>query len=315
MLDLEEKYSMISKNGVSILFTVINLRLRRRWLAGLLVFFLFAWPYPAQAEYRDSWMWRLDMERLTQEALLAKAQTQGQLYRVQKGDTLWGLARRLGTDLELLAAMNYLQPQDTIYAGQYLRLPVEPDKTYQVRPGDTLWRIARQFDVDVKTLMAANRITQPEKLQVGTVLTIPGSPWSWAVSTRTHQVSRVRTGELLWPVHGSISSPYGPRSSGFHHGLDIAAPKGTPVRAAQAGVVRFSGYKNAYYGNAVEIVHDNGMVTVYGHHAKNLVKKGQRVTAGQVIAEVGATGRATGPHVHFEVWVNGKTVDPLLYLK
>lgn len=299
---------------MSILFAQINTRLRHG-LAAVLLTLLLLLPAPVAAEYQDSWMWRLEMDRLTQEALVMKAQTQGQLYRVQKGDTLWGLSRRLGTDLELLAAMNYLAPGDTIYAGQYLRLPVEPDKTYQVRPGDTLWGIARRFDVDVKTLMVANRITKPETLQVGRILTIPGSPWSWAVQTRGSQVARAKEGELYWPVNGPITSPYGPRGKEFHHGLDIAAKKGTPVRAAQAGVVRFSGYKNGYYGNAVEILHDNGLVTVYGHHSKNLVKKGQRVAAGQIIAEVGSTGRATGPHVHFEVWVNGKTVDPLLYLK
>lgn len=269
-----------------------------------------------EAAGQDSWMWRLETERLTQEALTAKAQTQGQLYRVKKGDTLWGLARNLNVDLEVLAAMNYLTPGDVIYAGQYLRLPVEPDKSYQVRPGDTLWHIARQYEVDIKTLMVANRITKPEALQVGKIITIPGSPWSMAVQGRpVSSASRLREAWLNWPLIGRITSPWGQRGKEFHHGLDIGAKAGTPIKAAQAGTVRFAGYKSRIYGNAVEIVHDNGLVTVYAHNSKNLVKKGQRVTAGQVIGLVGSTGRSTGPHLHFEVRIDNKAVDPMLYLK
>lgn len=299
---------------MSILFARIELWLRRILATGVLVLSL-SWVAPVFAVSQDSWMWRLETERLTQEALVIKAQTQGQLYQVKKGDTLWGLSRELGIDLEILAAMNYLTPGEVIYAGQFIRLPVEPDKTYQVRQGDTLWGIARKFDVDVKTLMTANRITKPERLQAGKIITIPGSPWSMAVQNRNFHTSRIGKGQLLWPLNGRITSPYGPRGKEFHHGLDIGGKHGTPIRAAQAGVVRFSGYKNRIYGNAVEIVHDNGMVTVYAHNSKNLVKKGQRVTAGQKIAEVGSTGRTTGPHVHFEVRVNGKAVDPMPYLK
>lgn len=265
---------------------------------------------------QDSWMWRLETERLTQEALAAKAQTQGQLYQVKKGDTLWGLARNFNLDLEVLAAMNYLDSDAVIYAGQYLRLPVEPDKTYQVRAGDTLWHIARQYEVDVKTLMVANRITRPEALQVGRILKIPGSPWSMAVQGRTAgNVSRLKEAQLNWPLKGRITSAWGPRGKEFHHGLDIGAKAGTPIKAAQAGTVRFAGYKNRIYGNAVEIVHDNGLVTVYAHNSKNLVKKGQRVAAGEIIAQVGSTGRTTGPHLHFEVRINNKAVDPMPYLK
>jgi LysM repeat protein len=269
-----------------------------------------------EAAGQDSWIWRLETERLTQEALTAKAQTQGLLYQVKKGDTLWGLARDLNVDLDVLAAMNYLSSGDIIYAGQYLRLPVEQDKSYQVRPGDTLWHIAQQYEVDVTTLMAVNRITRPEALQVGRILTIPGSPWSMAVQGHPAvNVSRYKGARLNWPLKGRITSPYGLRDRGFHHGLDIGAKAGTPIKAAQAGTVRFAGYKNQFYGNAVEIVHDNGLITVYGHTSKNLVKEGQRVTAGQSIALVGSTGRSTGPHLHFEVRIDDRAVDPMPYLK
>lgn len=296
---------------------------RLRWILKAGIFLLvLVMGTPSLAASQDSWAWRLETERLTQEALTIKAQTQGQLYRIQKGDTLWGLAQQLNVDTEVLAAMNYLSRGDKLYPGQQIRLPIEPDKTYQVRAGDTLWDIARNYEVSVNLLMTANRITRPETLQIGQMITIPGSPMALAVQSRRDDnpaagvlVSRGRTGQFNWPLRGRITSPYGKRKQGFHHGMDIGGQTGEPIRAAQAGTIRFAGFKNNIYGNAVEIRHDNGLVTVYAHNSKNLVKTGQRVKTGEVIAQVGRTGRATGPHLHFEVRVNDKAVDPMPYLK
>lgn len=271
-------------------------------------------PAPLAAN-QDSWLWRMEAERLTEEALAIKARTQGQLYRVKNGETLWGLSQNLGVDLEVLAAMNYLSLEETIYAGQQIRIPVEPEMIYRVRAGDTLWDIARRYEVDVKNLMTVNRIAKPETLQIGTTLKIPGTTMIVAVQGRGNTASRSKEGLFVWPLQGRITSAYGKRGNDFHHGLDIGGKIGDPIRAAQGGVIRLAGYKNRVYGNAVEIRHDNGLVTVYAHNSKNLVKEGERVAAGQKIAEVGNTGRTTGPHLHFEVRVNDKTVDPLHYLK
>lgn len=112
-----------------------------------------------------------------------------------------------------------------------------------------------------------------------------------------------------------ISSAFGPRKDPFtgkerfHHGMDIAAEKGTPVFSAAPGKVIFSGAKGGY-GNLVEILHEDGVVTRYGHNAENLVKEGDIVGPSDQIARVGSTGRSTGPHLHFEVLKDGKAVDP-----
>lgn len=112
-----------------------------------------------------------------------------------------------------------------------------------------------------------------------------------------------------------ISSGFGERkdpltgANRFHHGMDIAAKAGTPVYPASKGTVIFSGEKGGY-GNMVEILHDDGLVTRYGHNAENTVKQGDVVTPSQTIAFVGSTGRSTGPHLHFEVLKNGKALDP-----
>lgn len=112
-----------------------------------------------------------------------------------------------------------------------------------------------------------------------------------------------------------ISSGFGDRTdpftgqTRFHHGMDIAANQGTPVYPASSGKVIFSGTKGGY-GNMVEILHDDGLVTRYGHNAENTVKEGDIVSPSQPIAYVGSTGRSTGPHLHFEVLRNGKALDP-----
>lgn len=112
-----------------------------------------------------------------------------------------------------------------------------------------------------------------------------------------------------------ISSGFGDRTdpftgkTRFHHGMDIAASQGTPVYPASSGKVIFSGTKGGY-GNMVEILHDDGLVTRYGHNAENTVKEGDIVSPSQPIAYVGSTGRSTGPHLHFEVLRNGKALDP-----
>jgi len=112
-----------------------------------------------------------------------------------------------------------------------------------------------------------------------------------------------------------ISSEFGERTdpitgkTRFHHGMDIAAHAGTPVYPASKGTVIFSGVKGGY-GNMVEILHDDGLVTRYGHNAKNFVREGDVVTPAEPIASVGSTGRSTGPHLHFEVLKDGRALDP-----
>jgi murein DD-endopeptidase MepM/ murein hydrolase activator NlpD len=119
----------------------------------------------------------------------------------------------------------------------------------------------------------------------------------------------------IWPARGVLTSGYGWRWGRMHRGIDIGAPTGTPVYAAAAGVVEFSGWNSGGYGNMVEIRHADGSMTRYAHHSRNLVRVGQRVRQGEQIAEIGSTGYSTGPHLHFEVHLpNQGTVNPIAYL-
>ena len=120
----------------------------------------------------------------------------------------------------------------------------------------------------------------------------------------------------IWPARGDVSSPYGLRWNGsdFHPGIDIANDMGTPIVATADGVVVTAGWNDGGYGNMVDIDHGNGIMTRYGHAMQVVVAPGQRVKRGQLIAYMGSTGFSTGPHVHYEVRVNGQTVNPWTYL-
>jgi len=118
---------------------------------------------------------------------------------------------------------------------------------------------------------------------------------------------------LIWPVQGPVTSPFGWRWGRMHEGIDIGVPYGTPIHAAASGTIIYCGWEEGY-GNLTVIDHGNTLATAYGHQSSIAVSCGQQVTQGQVIGYVGSTGHSTGPHLHFEVRVNGAPVDPMGYL-
>ncbi|MDH3706184.1 MAG: peptidoglycan DD-metalloendopeptidase family protein, partial [Acidimicrobiia bacterium] len=118
---------------------------------------------------------------------------------------------------------------------------------------------------------------------------------------------------LSWPAGGVVTSGFGPRWGRMHQGIDIAAASGTPVYAAAGGVVIQAGF-NGGYGNAVVIDHGSGLSTVYAHHSSLTVSAGQSVGRGTQVGLMGSTGNSTGPHVHFEVRINGVAYNPMSYL-
>jgi murein DD-endopeptidase MepM/ murein hydrolase activator NlpD len=121
------------------------------------------------------------------------------------------------------------------------------------------------------------------------------------------------SGNFIWPVNGTFTSGFGMRWGRLHAGIDIAAPSGTPIRAADSGTVQLAGWQGGY-GNYTCIGHGGGVSTCYGHQSSIGVSTGQSVSQGQVIGAVGSTGHSTGPHLHFEVRINGSPVDPMGYL-
>jgi murein DD-endopeptidase MepM/ murein hydrolase activator NlpD len=126
-------------------------------------------------------------------------------------------------------------------------------------------------------------------------------------------VQRTGSGQLGWPVSAPITSPFGWRWGRMHEGIDLGAAYGTPIAAAGSGTVIYAGWLGGY-GNLTVIDHGGGLATAYGHQSQIAVSVGQQVARGETIGYVGSTGHSTGPHLHFEVRVNGEPVDPLGYL-
>jgi murein DD-endopeptidase MepM/ murein hydrolase activator NlpD len=192
--------------------------------------------------------------------------------------------------------------------------PPTPAGVYHtVLPGETLWRIARSYGIPLETLVAANAITDVRRVPAGARLLVPGGSTPGALSGSAEAAHAREAGLVLgWPVQGRVTSRFGGRRR--HDGVDVSAPRGTLIRAAEAGRVVYSGSGLHDYGNLVVIRHSGEYATAYAHNRTNRVKRGDFVARGAVIAEVGSTGNASGPHVHFEVRHRDRPVDPLRYL-
>jgi LysM repeat protein len=187
---------------------------------------------------------------------------------------------------------------------------------HRVKAGQTLWRIASTYKVDLETLQWVNDVEDVTDLRVGRVLFIPGVDKVMAVAPYRpgdETPSRNRIG-IIWPMKGRTSSHFGPRGGREHQGLDLAAPMGTPVKASADGKIAYSGDGMKGYGKVVVIKHASELSTVYAHNSKLLVRMGERVEQGQMIARVGQTGWATGPHLHFEVRRRGVPENPMDFL-
>ncbi len=147
--------------------------------------------------------------------------------------------------------------------------------------------------------------------------TVPSLGRSALASSRTESAtSPVASSVSVLPVEGEVTSPFGMRSDPFtgeprfHAGVDVAAPRGSEIRTVADGEVVFSGWRRGGSGRTVEVRHADGLVTSYAHAERTLVRAGQHVVAGDVVATVGSTGRSTGPHLHFSAARDGQTIDP-----
>ena len=190
--------------------------------------------------------------------------------------------------------------------------------SHTVKNGENLASLARQYGTSISEIVANNQLSS-SNLKPGTQVRIPSTRKQYKVTQVASHRTNVSTA-MCMPVRGRLSDAYGWRKHPvyrrrlFHAGIDVAAPRGTPIMAAMSGTVVYSGWMSGY-GRLVVIRHANGLSTRYGHCSRLSVRKGQAVRSGQVVALVGATGTATGNHLHFEVRNNGKAVNPMTYLR
>ncbi|MGI5911334.1 MAG: peptidoglycan DD-metalloendopeptidase family protein [Syntrophomonadaceae bacterium] len=235
-------------------------------------------------------------------------------YSVQSGDNLWNISRKFGIGLRTLMVSNSLNERSVLKVGQRLIIPSGQQEVHIIKQGETFWDIARHYNIKLDELEKLNPDKKAHNLKIGEKINLPRGVNGPVVAANTIQPSRSVFSRFSWPIKGSITSSFGSRSSGFHHGLDIAGNLGDAVRASAGGVISYIGYK-AVYGNTVIIDHSNDMQTLYAHLNSILVSPGDRVAGGTLIGTVGNTGRSTGPHLHFEVRRDNKAYDPLTYLR
>lgn len=232
-----------------------------------------------------------------------------QPYKVSKGETVGEIAERFGLTQDTILSVNGIKNSRLIQIGQVLSIPNQDGILHILRKGDTLENLAEKYEIETEAIRIANGLVKGEP-RIGETLFLPEA-----------RLGRVYLQEIngdlfKWPVRGYISSRYGWRTSPFtgakqfHSGLDIAAPHGTPLRAAMAGRVVATGY-DVNSGNYVVLAHHSGYRTLYGHMDVIRVKVGEHVQDGQRIGDVGSTGLSTGSHCHFTVFKNGATVNPI----
>lgn len=270
---------------------------------------------------------------------------------VKEGQSLWDIATARGVSVEAVAEANALSNAELIRPGQRLVIPpsgaaariqkpiIRTSEKPQIRAaraparrpqpasgwivvkqGQTLSEIADQHRTSVRTLVDTNGLRSAHSIRVGQRLLIPGRETASGgrmaaalLPASRSQAAVLRVAGFLWPARGVLTSRFGMRWRRHHDGIDIAAPRGTPVHAAKAGRVIFSGWYYGY-GRTIIVDHGGGLTTLYGHNATLLVRNGQAVESGHLIARVGCTGHCYGSHLHFEIRVNGRAVNPLKYL-
>ncbi|KUO49783.1 MAG: hypothetical protein APF76_00640 [Desulfitibacter sp. BRH_c19] len=261
-------------------------------------------------------------------------------YQVESGDSLWTIAEKNGMRVSELEEANPEINGTLLNIGQDVRL-IKPEPAFNVQVKyeqvaeqaisspvkyvntDSLFR--GQQKVQEAGSSGKKEVTYFIEVENGKILekkivdeVVIEEPKTKVVSVGTKVMTASRggggSGPLAWPIRGSITSPYGYRSGGFHTGIDISGKTGDPIYSAEAGSVIFSGWRGGY-GNLVIVDHGDGVTTYYAHASQRLVSSGAQVKRGDLVAKVGSTGNSTGPHLHFEVRINGQPDNPTKYVR
>ncbi len=234
-------------------------------------------------------------------------------YRVKPGDMLGFIADRFDLTSDTLISVNQIKQSRLIQSGQYLKIPSMSGILYTVKVADeTPQSIADKYEVDAEKCALVNNINVSQSLPAGTTLFVPDAHLDWVTRQEINGdlfIKPIHSRYYLSSVYGYRQNPFDASKRTYHNGMDLACSQGTYVYAALSGKITTTGY-NDVYGNYIIITHHSGYKTLYGHLSSVLCKKGQYVTTDTKIGRVGSTGMSTGPHLHFTVYKNGKTVNP-----
>jgi len=245
-------------------------------------------------------------------------------YIVQPGDTVSGIGEKFGISQDAIRWQNDLEDIEEIKPGDKLEIPPVTGVVHKVARGETIYSIAKKYTVDAQGIVnwPFNSFTDDETfaLAVGQLLVVPdGVPPKKKPTETTYLAERQTpdagvvsaTGQFVWPTSGGITQYY----RWYHPAIDIANKGAPAILAADSGTVAAVNYQRYAYGNHVIIDHGNGFTTLYAHLSQIYVSPGQTVSSGNAIGKMGATGRSTGVHLHFEIRKSGIAQNPLAYLK
>ena len=244
------------------------------------------------------------------------APTPEYVHTVKPGESLIGISRKYGVSLATLAKANKIEPYTKVAMGDRLTIPgkhAEPEKqaaAQQAKPQHT--QQTKQQPQQVASAVPTSKVeTVPAKENARIATQGP-------VATESAAKSAEPTGAMpsfRWPVHGRIITAFGQNVNGAQNdGINLAVPEGTPVKAAEDGVVAYAGNELKGYGNLVLVRHSNGYVSAYANASELLVKRGDAVKRGQTIARAGQTGNVSSPQLHYEIRKGSTPVDPSKYL-
>jgi murein DD-endopeptidase MepM/ murein hydrolase activator NlpD len=230
-------------------------------------------------------------------------------YTIEKGDTLWSIARDFDVDPDSIISSNVFSNVHRIHEGERLLVPNIRGIFVNIKEGDTIFELSTKYEIPPDFIMEVNDL-RSNTLAPGMKIFLPGVRYD--TMERAYAL-----GEAFdKPIRGRLTSRFGYRrdpftgNRAFHTGIDIANRYGTKVHAAREGKVIFIGIRFGY-GLTVIIQHSFGYRTLYGHLSSLQVKRGQHVRKGEIIGFIGVSGRTTGPHLHFEVWHNNRLINPL----
>ncbi|MDR1474775.1 MAG: M23 family metallopeptidase [Endomicrobium sp.] len=240
------------------------------------------------------------------------------VYSVQPKDNLWKIAKKYGYSVHSIIGTNPQLKTYEVNLNQKILIPSSGGSLHPIQEKDTWGKIAERYDVDEKILQDVN--FGISDLIPGEYVFIPGKTPAIDLMNKDMQAKYELRSLFRSPLNGRYSSVFGKRNhpvtgqASFHGGVDIAVPSGSWVGAAADGIVTVASHNVGHYGTAVFIDHKNGYITHYGHLSSIYVRVGQKVKKGQLIAKSGATGRVTGPHLHFTIKKGDKSLDPMKFI-
>lgn len=256
---------------------------------------------------------------------------QVEYYVVEGGDTVSTIAQKFGISTDTILQENRLGVKDYIKPGEKLTILPMSGVSHQVKKGDTVASLAKLYSVDSSAIIDFNKLASADDIKVGDILIVPGGEAPEVVTPKP-TLAQSRAGQyqssadnsqplppvkvsasqkMVWPTSSHKINQYFRRG---HTGVDIDGDIGSPIYAAEGGRAATVGWNKGGYGLYIILEHADGRRTLYGHLSKTFITAGQQVSKGQNIANMGNTGRSTGPHLHFEVISGGRKLNPLSYL-